>query len=1139
MSRPTANSSECPSWEFGILGPLEVRRDGVTVPVGGPRQRALLTLLLCHANRVVPRDQLCDVLGDHQSRDPDAVLRVQISRLRKILDTHGSPQRLVTQPPGYLLRVDEGGLDLQAFERLVDQGRHAIAECQLESAVDSLRQAESLWRGRPLAELDGRTDGQIEVHRLGELRIAAVEDRLEAELGLGRHVAACAELHHLVSRHPLRERLRLLLMLALYRSGRQADALAMYREGRAVLVGELGIEPSEELHRLQQSILDHDPDLDLPTTGSSGARDRVLDPADPAGAAALGRGRSRRRSLVPVAIAVVVVVVGSLAVIARDHDDEPSTSAAAASSVTGPSLVLLDRASGAVKATVSLQAPPAAVAADAGSLWVAEPGTGTVARVDPDRHTVVAVIPMGRRPNLIASAAGRIWVADDIDRTVSRIDPRTDTIVQTVALGFSPSGMAADATGAWVLRPDDGAVVRIDPRTGRTRVLARTGAGARSLALQGDTIWVANQTTGVVEELEGRNGAVISRIRVGDSPAQLAVGPHAVWVLDPLDASAYLIDPTDGSAGAAIPLGGDPDDLAVDGDTMWVADREGSLTRVNTDGSQDTVRLGGRLLAVSTRYGLWVAGVPATNAHRGGILTTLRSSATLDTLDPAASTSVDLAPPRFFGMTNDGLVTLDHVSGSNGTRLVPDLATELPLPSHHGRTYLFHLRPGLRYSTGVLVKPADVRHSFERLFLLGSAGAATFDLIRGAQRCAPAHSPCDLSRGIVADNRRGTVTFRLRRPDPDFLDKLTLTYADVLPSSTPRHEATQPLPATGPYRLASYAPGHQARLIRNPYFREWSAAAQPDGYPDEIVVRLGVGPAAVAPSIRQGTADFADDFGGSIPADTLHSGRLRVHPLLGTGYLFLNVHAPPFDDLRVRRALNYAFDRRLVVDAYGGPRTAVPTCQVLPPGMPGYRPYCPYTRDATAGDYTGPDLETARRLVAASHTRGMKVTVWDVASPGNDAGESREAVAALRRLGYAARLRLLPDSTFGTYTNDSRNHAQIIDGGWTADYPSPDNLLNKLTCSYFVPGNPVATSNASEFCRPRFDRRVARADTLQASDQVAAASALFERLDHRLTDLAIWVPTVTPNAGDLVSHRIGNYHYNPVWGTLIDQMWVH
>ena len=168
----------------------------------------------------------------------------------------------------------------------------------------------------------------------------------------------------------------------------------------------------------------------------------------------------------------------------------------------------------------------------------------------------------------------------------------------------------------------------------------------------------------------------------------------------------------------------------------------------------------------------------------------------------------------------------------------------------------------------------------------------------------------------------------------------------------------------------------------------------------------------------------------------------------------------------------------------------------------------------------------------------MKVTVWDISpSPEGAVNETAETVRALRQLGYRASLRLLPPSTYFAYTSDSRNHAQVIDGGWSADYASADDFIGKLTCTYFVPGDSVATDDASEFCDPSLDRQITRAAAEQTTDP-AAAAAQWARLDRQLTDLAIWIPTVTPNMIDFLSSRVRNYQYNPVWGALIDQFWI-
>ena len=252
--------------EFGVLGPLEVRFDGVPRPLGGPRQRALLGMLLCDANRVVSRDRLIEELVGREATDrPDNVLRVQVSRLRKVLADGDAEPRLIARFPGYLLRVEPGELDLHRFEYLARAGAQASGSGDHGRAAAVLREAEGLWRGRrALADLEFESFARPEIDRLEELRLGVVERRVDAELALGRHAELVAELEELAGEWPLRERFRAQLLLALYRCGRQTDALEAYRRARDHLVDDFGLEPGEELRDLQAQILRHDPRLRAP-----------------------------------------------------------------------------------------------------------------------------------------------------------------------------------------------------------------------------------------------------------------------------------------------------------------------------------------------------------------------------------------------------------------------------------------------------------------------------------------------------------------------------------------------------------------------------------------------------------------------------------------------------------------------------------------------------------------------------------------------------------------------------------------------------------------------------------------------------------------------------------------------------------
>ncbi|TML13965.1 MAG: hypothetical protein E6G33_10965 [Actinobacteria bacterium] len=301
------------SLELNILGPLEARRLGQAVDLGGAKQRALLGVLLLNANKVVPVERLIDDLwGEEPPETAANTLQVYVSQLRKLVEpgVTGNERVLQTQPPGYKAATDGQKLDLTTFERLLVEGREAMLADELELAAAQLRAASSLWRGACLAGLPIHGSAQAAVARLEELRLAVIEDLVVADLGLGRHAELVPELETLIAENPYRESLRAHLMLALYRAGRQADALKAFRAARETLVEELGIEPSRDLQRLEQAILQHDPTLDLvprPVSRPDEARRRRA-------AAATSREEAERRRT--VAVAVFDVLIGS-----REHGE--------------------------------------------------------------------------------------------------------------------------------------------------------------------------------------------------------------------------------------------------------------------------------------------------------------------------------------------------------------------------------------------------------------------------------------------------------------------------------------------------------------------------------------------------------------------------------------------------------------------------------------------------------------------------------------------------------------------------------------------------------------------------------------------------------------------------------------------------
>jgi DNA-binding SARP family transcriptional activator len=287
--------------EIRILGPLEVVAGGDPVDLPGGKARLLLAALAVHANRVVSTDRLFEFLWHGQPPDSAAnTLQTYVAHLRRALEPGRAPRQrsrlLLTREPGYLLAVDPDQIDAVRFERLVGEARQVLGGAPGEAAA-LLHGALSLWRGEPLADFAFEPFAQAEIFRLGELRLAALEDRIAAELALGRHAALVGELAQLARDHPLRERLSGLLMVALYRCGRQAEALGAYADLRATLVGQLGIDPSPALGRLQEAILRQDRELDWPgaSTGPLPAATAPDAPVERPVEGILGSARSAMR----------------------------------------------------------------------------------------------------------------------------------------------------------------------------------------------------------------------------------------------------------------------------------------------------------------------------------------------------------------------------------------------------------------------------------------------------------------------------------------------------------------------------------------------------------------------------------------------------------------------------------------------------------------------------------------------------------------------------------------------------------------------------------------------------------------------------------------------------------------------------
>ena len=328
--------------------------------------------------------------------------------------------------------------------------------------------------------------------------------------------------------------------------------------------------------------------------------------------------------------------------------------------------------------------------------------------------------------------------------------------------------------------------------------------------------------------------------------------------------------------------------------------------------------------------------------------------------------------------------------------------------------------------------------------------------------------------------------------------------------------------------------------MRNPRFRSWSPEARPDGFPDAITVTPSKDAAAQVAAVQHGRADAIVAAGMStvqLPVDQARAlaladaSHVYTGPTLFTHYLFLNVRERPFDDPRVRRALNYAIDRRRMVELAGGSGLAGLSCQVIPPGLPGYAPTCSFTAGATEGAWGAPDLARARRLIAASGSRGARVQVWGWPPYRR---VIRYAGSVLRHLGYRVRIRVVPDvADYFNYVNDTRHHVQVGFYGWFADFLTPSNFFDPFTCGHVV-RNSSDNVNPSEFC----DRAVEAGNHAALAARGSDANARWALLDRRVLAAAPVVPLFTRRSLMLLSDRVGNAQMHQALGPLLDQFWV-
>jgi DNA-binding SARP family transcriptional activator/ABC-type oligopeptide transport system substrate-binding subunit/DNA-binding beta-propeller fold protein YncE len=1101
--------------EYRILGPLEVASGERVVPLGTGRQRALLALLLLHRNEAVSSDRLIDELwGGRPPATAAKVLQNLVSQLRRSLGDGA----VVTRGHDYVLPLARGDLDVDRFEVLIGAGRKAMAVGEPAEAAGRFGEALALWRGAPLGDLADEPFARAEAARLRERRLVAFEERVEADLACGRHADLVGELELAVGREPLREGLRGQLMRALYRSGRQQEALRSYRQARQVMVGELGLEPGPTLQRLEQAILRQDPSLDAPPSRPAGG----VPNQEPL------RGRVARRPWAWAGLlggAALLLVVAVAAIVQLTGGSTPRARLAAAAPNT---VAVFDSGSERVVAQAPVGSDPAMLAYGAGRVWVANVADRTVSRIDPrTRKAVGAVVSLGARPGGLAFGAGALWVTDADGPTLLRVDARFGTVERidlTPDRFASPGrGVAVGAGSVWVALGYPGRVERVDPRTRRV-IAAVAVTGADALAFGEGALWVGGfDVSGQLKRINPRtNSTAPSTLRVTNPISALAVGEDAVWAAVALDGTVWKVNGR-GLVVDTLRVGAGPSALAIGDGAVWVADaRDGTVSRIQpTTGTVTRFAVGPSLAGAYAHGGfVWLA-VDGNGAPRAAAGGAVRVGLPRDPVtDPAVSFDWNLQYA-----TCAMLLNYPDRPGAAGARLQPEIATSMPRISAGGRTYTFRIRPGYRFSPplGEPVTARTFKTTIERALSprLGEDAPAFHyagDIVGArAYRAGRARHLA----GVTAHGDR--LVIRLSRPAGDFPARIAMPLFCAVPTSTPVEPSglKTPIPSAGPYYVVSHQNGRGLVLRRNPNY----AGRRPQRL-DEINIVVGVGTEEAVAGVQRGSLDYyrldipdlflpAFQPGGryslAFGQDTAGAGRARPRYLLNpSAYvraLALNTSRPVFRDPEVRRAVSFAIDRRALAAVFG----AEPTDQYLPRFTPGYYAADVYPLDA-------PDLDKARALMHGRRRRAVLWTCGGVVCRGVAEIVRRN----LRPIGIDVVIRQYDDWFVRASERGARY--DIFDLAFYVDYADPAAVLEPLLSGDSI--GATGNTNAAYLHDRALDARLRSAARLTGAERLAAYGAIDVDVARDSAPMAAFA---NDNVGEFLSARVGCAVFQPVY----------
>jgi DNA-binding SARP family transcriptional activator len=605
---------------FGILGSVEVLAGGQPIALGGQKQRALLAILILHATEAVSAERLIEELwGEEPPPSAPKMLQVLVSRLRRTLEAGAAQGRLlVTRPAGYSLLLAPDQVDLRRFEAIVARAR-TRSRTSPGGARTDLHEALGMWRGGPLSDVAQEPFARWAIPRLEELRLAVLEERIEADLAEGQ-ADLVGELRALVASHPLRERFAAQLMLGLYRTGRQAEALEVYHVIRARLEEEIGIEPSHDLQRLQIAILRQDPVLDAPSASALiEVAERSAPEADPgrvAGTASSARNpvarpdtsrRGIRRRT--AAVAGVAAVLGGILAISgpgllaqpgrpTPAKDSTSTPPQPASIVAAPnSVAILDPATDQLVVDIAVGDAPGPIAIDTDAAWVGSSEDHTVIQIDLASRDVTRTFGLSEAPASLAVGGGAVWIGNGFTGTLSRILDAYHQLSPPFFPGRNVTGLLAMAIAPgdlWV-GLGDGTLVRMDPASLQVRQSVLVPDRVKAIALSGDVAWTIQFRGDLVRQVDRVHGMTGTQIMLPGSPQAIATGAGSIWVATSGPDEVWQVDPRGGQTVASIPLDLSPSAVVAGPDAVWVLDGvHGIVERLDPAGHAlpTTVKLG-------------------------------------------------------------------------------------------------------------------------------------------------------------------------------------------------------------------------------------------------------------------------------------------------------------------------------------------------------------------------------------------------------------------------------------------------------------------------------------------------------------------------------------------------------------------